>query len=64
MGDICFQKGIAYNTLCTVPKVGSGPISHKGKYNESPSYLFELNFGFGDKNSEITKTLTFVKYKF
>jgi len=42
MGDICFQKGIAYNTPCTVPKVGPGPISHKGKYDESPSYLFEL----------------------
>jgi len=61
MGDICFQKGIAYNTLCTVPKVGSGPISYKGKYNESPSYLFELNFGFGGKNLGITKTLAFVK---
>jgi hypothetical protein len=64
MGDICFQKGIAYNTLCTVPKVGSGLTSYKGKYIESQSCLFELKFGFGDKNSEITKTLTFVKYKF
>jgi len=61
MGDICFQKGIAYNTLCTVPKVGSGPISYKGKYNESSLYLFELNFGFGGKNLGVTKTFTFVK---
>jgi hypothetical protein len=55
MGDICFQKGIAYNALCTVAKVGSRPISYKGKYNESQSCLFELNFGLGGKNLGITK---------
>jgi len=30
MGDICFQKGIAYNTPCTVPKVAMNANTFSG----------------------------------